>query len=97
MKRFLLALVSVVAVSAPALAQIALVRTYNCNNCHVVDRVSVGPRYTDIAKKFAGQSLAVDRIASLIVNGTGAMPPQTQVSRTTAREIAIWILSLKVN
>jgi cytochrome c len=95
MKRFLLALVAAVAVSAPALADEALAKANKCTTCHAVDKTKVGPSYKDIAKKFAGQKDAADKLAAVIVKGTGGMPPQPQVNAADAKKLATWILSAK--
>ena len=101
MKRFLLALVAAVAVTAPALADEALAKAKKCTTCHAVDKVKVGPSYNDIAKKYAGQKDAADKLsASIIKGGSGSfgatpMPPSAGVSEAEAKKLAAWILSLK--
>ena len=95
MKRFLLALVAAVAVSAPALADEALAKANKCTTCHAVDKTKVGPSYKDIAKKFAGQKDAADKLAVAIVKGVGGMPPQPQVNAADAKKLATWIMSVK--
>ena len=96
MKRFLLALVAAVAVTAPALADEALAKANKCATCHAVDKTKMGPSYKDIAKKFDGQKDAADKVASAIVKGTSTgMPPQPQVKEADAKTLAAWILSVK--
>ena len=102
MKRFLLVLVSAVAVSAPALAQdsgaITRTRKWLCDGCHI-DQLHHEADYPHIARKYANEPFAANKIAYIILRGKGKMPPTTQVSPKTARDLAIWILSLnqKVN
>ena len=63
MKRALLALAALVAVSAPALAQQSLATAKNCMACHAIDKKLVGPAYKDVAAKYAGQKDAVAKLA----------------------------------
>jgi len=96
MKRILLALVAAIAVSAPALADEALAKAKKCNTCHAVDKTKVGPSFKDIAKKYAGQKDAADKLAMVIIKGNGAaMPPSPQVNDAEAKKLVAWILSLK--
>lgn len=89
--------------SAPVSAQTAgvdLARSNNCLACHQVDQKRVGPAFTDIGKRFAGQEGAINYLAGAIRQGSrsrwGAvpMPAQPQVSPANAQLIAAWILSL---
>lgn len=101
MKRFLLALVAAVAVTAPALADEALAKAKKCTTCHATDKTKVGPSYKDMAKKYAGQKDAMDKLAAAIVKGGSGsfgptpMPPSAGVSDAEAKKLASWILSLK--
>jgi cytochrome c len=73
----------------------------NCLACHAVDHKLVGPGYTDVAKKYAGDSTAQARLANKILKGGGGvwgpipMPANTQVSEAEANQLAAWVLSLK--
>ncbi|GAB2902983.1 c-type cytochrome [Paralcaligenes ginsengisoli] len=87
----------------PATAQttgLDLARASNCLSCHQVDGRRVGPSFTLVARRFAGQAGAVDYLASTIRSGGrgrwGAvpMPAQPQVSPEQAKAIAEWILTL---
>lgn len=77
-----------------------LARSNNCLSCHQVDKKRVGPSFTVVAERFAGQEGAESYLADAIRNGGrgrwGAvpMPAQPQVSPADARLLAAWILSL---
>lgn len=101
MKRALLVLAALAAVSAPALADQALANAKNCMACHAVDKKLVGPSYKDVATKYAGQKDAVDRLAGKIMKGGSGvwgpvpMPANAQVSEADAKKLAAWVLSQK--
>ena len=101
MKRALLALAALAAVSAPALADQALATAKNCMACHAVDKKLVGPAYKDVAAKYAGQKDAVDKLAAKIMKGGAGvwgpvpMPANVQVNEAEAKKLAAWVLSLK--
>jgi cytochrome c len=77
-----------------------LAKARNCLACHQVDAKRVGPSFTLIAERYAGQPSVQDYLADTIRSGGrgrwGAvpMPAQPQVSPADARAIADWILSL---
>ena len=101
MKRTLLIMAAMAAISAPALADEALAKSKNCMACHAADKKLVGPAYKEVAKKYAGDAKAVDMLATKIVKGGSGvwgaipMPATTQVSEPDAKKLASWILSLK--
>ncbi|WP_298433657.1 c-type cytochrome [Ottowia sp.] len=102
MKRVIFAVAALAAMAAgPAMADEALAKAKNCFACHSVDKKVVGPAYKDVAKKFAGESGAVDKLATAILKGSqgvwGAvpMPPNANVSPDEAKKLATWVLSLK--
>lgn len=101
MKRTLLIMAAMAAISAPALADEALAKSKNCMACHAADKKLVGPAYKEVAKKYAGDAKAVDMLATKIVKGGSGvwgaipMPANTQVSEADAKKLASWILSLK--
>jgi cytochrome c len=101
MKRALFALAALTAVSAPALADLALAQSKNCMACHAVDKKLVGPAYKDVAAKYAGQKGAADKLAEKIMKGGSGvwgpvpMPANTQVSEAEAKKLAAWVLTLK--
>jgi cytochrome c len=101
MKRALLIMASVAAISAPALADEALAKSKNCMACHAVDKKLVGPSYKDVAKKYGGDAKAVDALAAKIVKGGSGvwgaipMPANPQVNAADAQKLAAWVMSHK--
>ncbi|GAA6140765.1 c-type cytochrome [Hydrogenophaga sp. 5NK40-0174] len=101
MKRALLIMAAVAAVSAPAMADQALAKAKNCMACHAVDKKLVGPSYQDVAKKYAGDAKAADMLAAKIIKGGSGvwgaipMPANAQVNEAEAKKLAAWVLSLK--
>lgn len=101
MKRALLIMAAVAAVSAPAMADEALAKSKNCMACHAVDKKLVGPAYKDVAKKYAGDAKAVDALATKIIKGGSGvwgaipMPANPQVNEADAKKLAAWVLAQK--
>ena len=101
MKRTLLIMAAMVAISAPAMADEALAKSKNCMACHAVDKKLVGPSYKDVAAKYAGNAKAVDMLAAKIIKGGSGvwgaipMPANTQVNEADAKKLAAWVLSVK--
>jgi cytochrome c len=99
MKRALLIMAAVAAVSAPAMADEAMAKSKNCMACHAVDKKLVGPAYKEVAKKYAGQKDAVDKLAVKIMKGGSGvwgvipMPANAQVNEADAKKLAAWILA----
>jgi len=84
-----------VAIGVGALAQDApkLIQASDCSSCHAVDRQVVGPAYSDVAKRYAGQTDAVDKLSNKIRDGGGGMTPHPDLSDAQRAEIAKWVLS----
>lgn len=101
MKRALMIMAAVAAVSAPAMADEALAKSKNCMACHSVDKKVVGPAYKDVAKKYAGDAKAADKLAEKIVKGGSGvwgaipMPANPQVTEADAKKLAAWVMSQK--
>ena len=82
----------------PAMADPALAASKNCMACHAVDRKLVGPSYKDVAKKYAGQAGAADKLAAKIMKGGAGvwgavpMPSNPQVNEADAKKLAAWVL-----
>ncbi len=97
----LAALVTLVALPAPAEASEALARQRNCLNCHGMDRKVVGPGFKQIAERYAGKNEAAAYLAEKIVKGGAgawgpvAMAANPHVSKDEAAKLAAWVLSLK--
>jgi cytochrome c len=95
-------LVAGAAISAEALANPQLAKSKNCMACHSVDAKIVGPAFKDVARKYAGQKDAQDKLTQKVLNGGGGvwgavpMPANKgQVSEAEARELVKWVLTLK--
>jgi cytochrome c len=101
MKRALIIMAAMTAISAPALADQAVATSKNCMACHAVDKKQVGPSYKDIAKKYAGDAKAVDMLAEKIIKGGSGvwgaipMPANPQVTPADAKKLSAWVLSMK--
>ncbi len=101
MKRVLFTLVAAVAVAAPAMADEALAKSKNCMSCHAIDKKLVGPSYKDVAKKYAGQKDAADKLAAKVIKGGSGvwgpvpMPANAQVNDADAKKLVAWILATK--
>ncbi len=78
-----------------------LVEDSDCSSCHAIDRQLVGPAYNAVAKRYAGQTGIVEKLAARIRQGGSgewgevAMPPHPNLTDTQLREMVKWILSLK--
>jgi cytochrome c len=70
-----------------------LMKGSDCSSCHAVDREIVGPAYRDVAKRYAGQSDATEKLAAKIREGGGGMTPHHDLTEAQRREIVKWILS----
>ena len=100
MKRALFVLIAAASIAAPVLADEALAKSKNCMACHAVDKKLVGPAYKDVAKKYAGQKDAGEKLATKIMKGGSGvwgaipMPANSQVNDADAKKLAAWVLSL---
>jgi cytochrome c len=72
-----------------------LIKANDCASCHAVDRQVVGPAYSEIAKRYAGQSDARQKLATKIREGGGGMTPHPDLTDAQRTEMAQWILSQK--
>jgi cytochrome c len=77
-----------------------LTAKYNCQACHTVDKKLVGPAFRDIAKKYAGDVTAVDKLQGKVKNGStgvwGPIPmPPNNVPSADLASLVQWIVSLK--
>ena len=97
----LFALVAIVGLTAPALADQALATAKNCMACHAIDKKVLGPAYKDVAKKYAGQKDAAAKLATKVMKGGSgvwgavSMPANPQVNEAEANKLVAWILALK--
>lgn len=78
----------------------ALLTRGNCRACHLVEGKLVGPSFTDVARKYAGDQDAMDRLTKKVVTGGAgawgevAMPPNALISESDAGTILKYVLSL---
>ncbi len=73
---------------------------YNCKACHAVDTKLVGPAFKDVAKKYAGDKSAPQKLAQKVKNGGsgawGAIPmPPNNVPDADLNAMVAWVLNLK--
>jgi cytochrome c len=89
-----------VVLAAPARADEALAKKYNCLACHQVDKKVVGPAYKDIAKKYKGQAGAQAKLAEKVKKGGSGvwgpvpMPPNPAVPDADLKKLVDWILKM---
>ena len=86
-----------VVLAAPARADEALAKKYNCLACHTVDKKAVGPAYKDIAKKYKGQNVGAQLEQKVKKGGSGVwgqvpMPPNPAVPDGDLKKLVDWIL-----
>jgi len=96
-----------------------LIAASGCDLCHKLEPrksaanevLPIGPAWKEIARKYAGQKDAVDRLTGIVLQGSGsgprdrhwsrqasgvAMPPNTvEISKADAERVVRWILSLQ--
>jgi len=88
-------------VSTQAWAQLDFAKSKNCMACHAIDKKIVGPAYKDVAKKYAGQKDAEDKLTQKVLKGGSGvwgpvpMPANSQVTEAEARTLVKWVLSQK--
>jgi cytochrome c len=87
------------AVNSASIDAEKLIKNSDCASCHAVDRQLVGPAYSAIAKRYAGQAGAEDRLARKIKDGgSGAwgnvpMTPHRNLSDAQLEAMAKWVLA----
>jgi cytochrome c len=89
-----LLLVSILAVPAFADDVEKLIQASDCSSCHAADREVVGPAYSAVAKRYAGQADAPDKLAAKIRDGGGGMTPHPDLTDAQRKDIVQWILAL---
>jgi cytochrome c len=70
-----------------------LMKASDCSSCHALDHEVVGPAYSVIAKRYAGQNDAVAKLSAKIRDGGGGMTSHMDLTGAQRDEIARWILS----
>ena len=77
-----------------------LIGQNDCKSCHIIDKKSVGPSYTDVAKKYKGDAGAVERLAKKVISGGGgvwgdhSMSAHPQLTTSDATAMVNYIMSL---
>ena len=87
-----------VAADAPAPKEAAA-----CMACHQVAVKVVGPAYKDVAKKYAGDKGALDKLTKKVITGGKGvwgeipMPPKggTALKDEEIKKVVAWVLTLK--
>jgi cytochrome c len=101
MKLMMTAAAAALLLSGAASANQALAQKNACLSCHGVDKKIVGPAFKEVAKKYAGDKGAHDRLAAKVkAGGKGVwgeipMPPNPAVKTEDVSKIVDWVLSLK--
>ncbi|QJQ07464.1 c-type cytochrome [Undibacterium piscinae] len=92
---------SVLFASGSAMANADLAKAKNCMACHNADTKVVGPAYKEVAKKYAGDKTAEDKLVKKVLKGGSGvwgaipMPANPQVTEAEAHTLVKWILALK--
>lgn len=78
----------------------SLIAGSDCKACHQIAAKSVGPSFTDVAKRYQGDKTATAKLANKIITGGGgvwgehAMSAHPQLSRDETTEMVKYIFSL---
>jgi len=70
-----------------------LIKASDCSSCHALEREVVGPAFSAIAKRYAGQADAAEKLAAKIREGGSGMTPHPDLTDAQRREMVKWILS----
>lgn len=86
--------------SAPDIDQVNKILGANaCLACHKVDAKLVGPAYTEVAAKHAGQADAAEILTKHIKEGSSGvygpvpMPPNTGISDADIQVVVEWLVA----
>jgi cytochrome c len=98
MKNIIIAIALLANVSAYASQELA--KSKGCLGCHSINTKTLGPSYQDIAKKYAGDKTAEDKLVQKVLRGGsgvwGAVPmPGGMANETEAKTLVKWILGMK--
>src|SRR5205809_7678423 len=103
--RTLLVFVAGLACAVPALAEdqaaLELAKKDGCLACHALDKKLVGPSWTEVGKKYAGDAGAEAKLIAKVkkggsgVWGTVPMPPNVTVKDADIKTPVQYVLSLK--
>ena len=79
----------------------ALMVSLDCQACHKITEKSVGPSFTDVAKKYAKTMASTNHLAKKIVGGGHGvwgdvdMPAHPNLKPEDTKKIINWIYTLK--
>jgi cytochrome c len=98
MKNTIIAMALLASESAYASQELATAK--GCMGCHAIDTKVVGPAYRDVAKKYAGDKTAEDKLVQKVLHGGsgvwGTMPmPAGLATEAEAKTLVKWILGAK--
>ncbi len=77
-----------------------LILASDCRSCHTVNTPSVGPMYSEVAKRYEGRADAVPYLVDKIINGGSgvwgmvAMSAHPDIKPQEAQQMVQWIMSL---
>jgi cytochrome c551/c552 len=78
-----------------------IMQKLDCKTCHKTDGKSIGPAFTEVAKKYPATNKNVNYLVKKITNGGGgvwgetAMPAHPALPEEDGKKIVGWIMSLK--
>lgn len=78
-----------------------LAKANGCTSCHATNEKIVGPAFSAIAAKYAGDKDAVATLAQSIKGGSSgkwgraAMPAHNSLSAADAKALATWVMTIK--
>ncbi|MBS1597854.1 MAG: PQQ-dependent sugar dehydrogenase [Bacteroidetes bacterium] len=81
-------------------AGLYLINMNDCKTCHMPDKKSVGPSYTDVAQKYKNDASALNRLAAKVISGgvgvwgEHAMAAHPQLTPPEAEKMVKYILSV---
>ncbi|MGN6394074.1 MAG: ThuA domain-containing protein [Mucilaginibacter sp.] len=79
----------------------ALMLSLDCKTCHKIAEKSIGPAFTDVAKKYPNNKTSMDHLINKVKEGGNgvwgdvSMPAHPALKTAEAKQIISWILSLK--
>jgi glucose/arabinose dehydrogenase/cytochrome c551/c552 len=78
-----------------------LMLSLDCKTCHKINEKSIGPAFTDVAKKYPNNNASMAHLTEKVTQGGSgvwgdvAMPAHPSLKPAEAKQIISWILSLK--
>lgn len=79
----------------------ALMLSLDCKGCHKVNERSIGPAFTDVAKKYPKNNASLTHLSNKIIQGGNgvwgdvSMPAHPNLKPAETKQIINWIFSLK--